>query len=164
VILLEIPPLRRRRDDIPLLAYHFLRRHAARAGRPIARIGAEAMKKLRAHPWPGNVRELEAVIEHAVVMARADVIVPADLPLGPPGGEVAEGPRAAVTIAGADALERPYAEAKDRATSAFDRAYVERMLARTSGNVSEAARLAGMDRSNFRRLMKKVQRGPVQGR
>jgi DNA-binding NtrC family response regulator len=164
VILLEIPPLRRRRDDIPLLAYHFLRRHAARAGRPIGRIGVEALKRLRAHPWPGNVRELEAVIEHAVVMARSDVIVPADLPIGQPDALDDDGrgePRAGVTLAGSEALDQPYAEAKDRAVGAFDRAYVEQMLERTGGNVSEAARLAAMDRSNFRRLMKKVRRASV---
>jgi DNA-binding NtrC family response regulator len=159
VILLEIPPLRRRRDDIPLLAYHFLRRHAARAGRPIGRIGAEALKKLRAHPWPGNVRELEAVIEHAVVMARSDVIVPADLPIGQPRAE--EDDDGEPLPPGGEALDHPYAGAKERAVSAFDHAYVERMLERTGGNVSEAARLAGMDRSNFRRLMKKVRRASV---
>jgi DNA-binding NtrC family response regulator len=161
VILLEVPPLRRRREDIPLLAYAFLRRHASRAGRPIGRIGPEALKKLRDHPWPGNVRELEAVIEHAVVMARADAIVPADLPLGSPAGEVAGEAPPRVSLADGDALDRPYAEAKDRAVATFDRAYVARALDRAGGNVSEAARLAGMDRSNFRRLVKKARQAAL---
>jgi len=118
------------------------------------------MKKLRDHRWPGNVRELEAAIEHAVVMARGDVILPSDLPLDPRAG--GEG-RAYAALASAQAeglAELPYADAKEHAVDAFDRAYVEHAMARAGGNVSEAARLAGMDRSNFRRLLKKVQGRP----
>ena len=158
VLLLEIPPLRRRRDDIPLLAYHFLSRFAPRAGKEIRRIGAEALRRLREHDWPGNVRELGSVIEHAVVMTRGEVILPADLPLGQAVAtdEEDQGEPAAATIAGAEVFEMPYAEAKDHAVEAFDQAYVERLVKRAGGNLAEAARLAGMDRSNFRRLVKKA--------
>jgi DNA-binding NtrC family response regulator len=157
VIALEIPPLRRRRDDIPLLAYHFLSRFAPRAGKEIRRIGVEALRKLREHAWPGNVRELGSVIEHAVVMARGDVILPADLPLGHAveTDEDAEPPGPAM-IAGEEVFEMPYADAKDHAVEAFDQMYVDRLMKRAGGNVSEAARLAGMDRSNFRRILKKA--------
>jgi DNA-binding NtrC family response regulator len=154
-VLLEVPPLRRRREDIPLLAYHFLSRSAAREGKTIRRIAVEALRALRDHPWPGNVGELRGAVDHAVVMARGDAILPADLPLDPPdeGEGDADAPD---LLAGAEVLELPYAEAKDQAVTAFDRAYVERRMKQTSGNVSEAARLAGMDRSNFRRLLKKA--------
>jgi DNA-binding NtrC family response regulator len=154
-VLLEVPPLRRRREDIPLLAYHFLSRSAAREGKTIRRIAVDALRALRDNPWPGNVGELRGAVEHAVVMARGEVILSADLPLGRPdedAGDDADPP----LLADAEVLELPYAEAKDQAVSAFDRAYVERRMKHTGGNVSEAARLAGMDRSNFRRLLKKV--------
>jgi DNA-binding NtrC family response regulator len=160
VIPIEIPPLRRHRDDIPVLAYHFLSRFAPRTGKDLRRIGVEALRRLREHAWPGNVRELSAVIEHAVVMARGDAILPADLPIADPGAPPEPDddrvlPGAA--IADAEVLEMPYADAKDHAVEAFDRAYVGRLMKRAGGNVSEAARLAGMDRSNFRRLLKKAQ-------
>jgi DNA-binding NtrC family response regulator len=153
VFAIHLPPLRRRKEDIPLLAYHFLQKYGPHAGRDIKRISVEALRKLRENPWPGNVRELSATIEHAVVMARGEAIVPADLPTAqeerrddddapPPGGK--------------DLTEESYAEAKEKVVSAFDRAYVEQLLKRASGNVSEAARLSGLDRSNFRRLMKKA--------
>jgi DNA-binding NtrC family response regulator len=152
---LELPPLRRRREDIPLLAYHFLETHARRAQRPIRKISVEALRALRDHPWPGNVRELAAAIEHAVVLARGETILPADLPFA--GDPQREGEEAPKGLALSSALvDLPYAEARDRATTAFDRAYAEHLLASTSGNVSEAARRAGMDRSNFRRLLKRA--------
>jgi len=149
-VLLEVPPLRRRREDIPLLAYHFLSRCAAREGKAIRRITVEALRALRAHPWPGNVGELRGAIEHAVVMTRGDAILPADLPLEPTDDHDDE------PAPGGDHFELPYAEAKDEAVASFDRAYVELRMKRTGGNVSEAARLSGMDRSNFRRLLKRV--------
>lgn len=157
VIPLEIPPLRRRVDDIALLAYHFLKRGTGQAGRQIRRISVEALRKLREHGWPGNVRELEAAIEHAVVMAQGDAILPGDLRLGPLDPAEEEADRSApLALVTGDLADLPYADAKDRAVDAFDRAYLERLMKRAAGNVSEAARLAGMDRSNFRRLLKKV--------
>lgn len=164
VIPLEIPPLRRRRDDIPVLAYHFLSRFAPRAGKEIRRIGVEAIRRLREHPWPGNVRELRAVMEHAVAMARGDVILPADLPIADPAAPADPDGDAppAVALAASEVFDLPYAEAKDRAVDAFEHAYVARIMAQAGGNMSEAARLAGMDRSNFRRLAKRAQAGEAQ--
>jgi DNA-binding NtrC family response regulator len=156
VFAIHLPPLRRRKEDIPLLAYHFLQKYGPHAGREIKRISVEALRLLRENPWPGNVRELEATIEHAVVMARGEAIVPADLPAAP-GGRDDDEP---ASPGQEDLVEGPYAEAKDRVVSSFDRAYVQRLLERVAGNVSEAARLSGMDRSNFRRLMKKVEKKP----
>jgi len=153
VVPLLLPPLRKRREDIPLLAYHFLQKYARRAGRDLRRISVEALRQLREYAWPGNVRELENAIEHAVVMARGDVITPGDLPIGRRDDDD-EGE--SKVLFGTDLGDTPYAEAKERAVDAFDKAYVERLMKRTSGNVSEAARQAGMDRSNFRRLLKKV--------
>ncbi len=154
-VLLEVPPLRRRREDIPLLAYHFLSRSAAREGKEIRRITVETLRALRAHPWPGNVGELRGAVEHAVVMARGDAILPTDLPIGQPDDGGDDDDPAPVQLG--DLFELPYADAKDQAVASFDRTYVELRMKRTGGNVSEAARLAGLDRSNFRRLLKRVQ-------
>ncbi|MDI1435081.1 sigma-54-dependent transcriptional regulator [Polyangium sorediatum] len=158
VIPVHLPPLRQRKEDIPLLAYHFLHKYARRSGRDIKRIGVEALRLLREQPWPGNVRQLENAIEHAVVMTRGDSILPSDLPFGrdeaPAGEDGAPGDTRAFW--GDTLSELPFTQAKEKAALAFERAYVERLLKRTSNNVSEAARQAGMDRSNFRRLMKKV--------
>jgi len=156
VFAIYLPPLRRRKEDIPLLAYHFLQKYGPHAGRDIKRISVEALRLLRENPWPGNVRELSAAIEHAVVMARGEAIVPANLPMVNEERGIEDDEDMAPAPGVNDLTEEAYAEAKDRVVSAFDQAYVEQLLKRVGGNVSEAARLSGMDRSNFRRLMKKA--------
>jgi DNA-binding NtrC family response regulator len=80
VIPIQMPPLQRRGNDIPLLANHFLKRFAAEQAKPIDRFSSEAMRILMRYPWPGNVRELENSVEHAVVLAKQQVIEPGDLP------------------------------------------------------------------------------------
>jgi DNA-binding NtrC family response regulator len=152
VISLHVPPLRRRREDVPLLAHHFLRRYGLREGREVRRIGAEAMRLLRAHAWPGNVRELEHAMEHAAIMARGEVVTPVDLPPSIEGG----GEQRRRRQGGQELADLTYTEAREQAIKGFERAYVEALLERAGGNVSEAARQAGMDRANFRRLKKRV--------
>lgn len=158
VIPIQLPPLRSRRDDVPLLAYHFMQKHARVVDKDVRRISVEALRALREHPWPGNVRELENALEHAVVMARGDAILPGDLPFRAPaamGDDGDEGePREGWVEMGL--CDVHYPRAKDRVVEQFDRVYVDRLMKRSGGNVSEAARQAGMDRSNFRRLLKKV--------
>ena len=82
VVPLELPPLRRRREDIPILAHHFLKLSAARVSKDVRRIGVDALRALRDHVWPGNVTELEAAIEQAAVTAPGDAIRAGDLHLG----------------------------------------------------------------------------------
>lgn len=158
VIPLHLPPLRQRKEDIPLLAYHFLQKYAQRSGREIRRIGTETLRVLREQPWPGNVRQLENAIEHAVVMARGDSIMPADLPpLTEDERPVFDDEhRSSTPMWDETFTDLAYSDAKERAAALFDRTYLERLMKRTGGNVSEAARQAGMDRSNFRRLLKKA--------
>src|SRR5690606_20855111 len=78
---IHLPPLRERREDIPLLANHFLAQHARRYGRQVTGFEPEAMRALLAHPWPGNVRELEHTIERAVLLTRGESIRLEDLGL-----------------------------------------------------------------------------------
>ncbi len=148
VITVPLPPLRQRIEDIPLLAYHFLRKYALRSGRDLRRISLEAMRFMRGYNWPGNVRELENAMERAVVMARSDVILPGDLP--------SSVTQTSETVVSKNVLlDLPFSEAKKRVVSGFERDYAQEALRRAGGNVSEAARQSALDRSNFRRILKK---------
>jgi two-component system response regulator HydG len=164
VVAISVPPLRERPEDIPLLAQHFVGRYAERTNRPIRGISERAMELLMAHAWPGNVRELENAIERAVVFCRSETIQPSDLPFsadtprsGPPsGGESATASAAAVPPSAADVADLCYRDAKAKAVAAFEAVYFSGLLERTGGNVSEAARRAGLDRSNFRRAARRA--------
>ncbi|NLE89030.1 MAG: sigma-54-dependent Fis family transcriptional regulator [Myxococcales bacterium] len=159
VVQIVLPTLRERPEDIPILAYHFLQKYATGPKSDVRRIDAEAMNVLQSQPWPGNVRELENAIQHAVVFCKGSCIGPAELPMtrssrmsGPPPSSTA--PASALTAAALADL--PYRLAKQRAIDEFDRGYFTALLERTAGNVSEAARQAGLDRSNFRRAARKA--------
>jgi DNA-binding NtrC family response regulator len=157
VIAINLPALRDRREDIPLLAYHFLQKYAGRASRTIHKISPDAMRLLQQQQWPGNVRELENAIEYAVVFCREDTIVPQDLPFARAAGSIPSdaSPNAGSQVLSA-LLDLPYREAKQQAVARFETAYFSALLDRAGGNVSEAARQAGLDRSNFRRASKRA--------
>jgi DNA-binding NtrC family response regulator len=158
VVAISLPQLRERREDIPLLAYHFLHKYAARSGSMVRKISPEAMRALQAQRWLGNVRELENAIEHAVVFCREDTLTPAELPFVRSGSALRESGAASSDgdPSNFGLSDLPYREAKDRAVDNFENAYFTALLSRTQGNVSEAARQAGLDRSNFRRAVKRA--------
>jgi len=133
---LRLPPLRERREDIPLLAGHFGRRHAARYRKQITGFAADAMQALRAHPWPGNVRELDHTIERSVLMAEESLIRTRDLGLGPGAG-----------ADGATPLDQMSLED-------VERVLIQKALARAGGNVSDAAKALGLSRSALYRRIK----------
>ncbi|MBW1810157.1 MAG: sigma-54-dependent Fis family transcriptional regulator [Deltaproteobacteria bacterium] len=155
VITITLPPLRERTEDIPLLALHFLRKHNARTGKNLEGISPEAMEILERYSWQGNVRELENVIERAVVLGRGREVEARDLP------ESMRGPLPPRRETGTPLAELPYRKAKEIALGEFDRRYMTEILSQTSGNVSQASRRAGMDRSNFRRVMKRYNMDPA---
>jgi two-component system response regulator HydG len=172
VIPIELPPLRERGDDVLLLANHFLQKFARSMQREAKRLSPDAVRALREYQWPGNVRELEHAIEHAMVLSQRDVIAAADLPFArqlasqseagtaPGVGPISPAPTAPAApdpTRGmlADLADVPYPEAKRRLVALFDETYTGELLRRSGGNMSEAARLAGLDRSNFRRLLKR---------
>jgi transcriptional regulator with GAF, ATPase, and Fis domain len=159
VVAISLPPLRERREDIPLLAYHFLQKYSGRSGSAVRKISPEAMRVLSSQRWEGNVRELENAIEHSVVFCRDGSISPADLPFSKKQGGSVEVP-AGAPVSAAPGIEPladlPYREAKERAVHAFESSYFGAVLGRAGGNVSEAARQAGLDRSNFRRAAKRA--------
>jgi DNA-binding NtrC family response regulator len=146
---IEIPPLRERRDDIPVLVDHFLDKHSQRMSRAKPHLAAEALDVLMGHDWPGNARELENVCERALVLCRGPSLSADLLPRSIGAGRAPEivpfDPQAVPTLA----------EARD----AFVKSYVRRVVVTTNGNLAEAARLAGMDPSNFRRMVKRLEEG-----
>ena len=159
VVAIFLPPLRERRDDVALLAYHFLRKYAARAGRSVQKISPDAMQVLESHPWPGNVRELENAIEYALVFCRGDEILAENLPsfrAHRDAPSVAQSSETPGLVLPTGLLDLPYRDAKQQALETFEAAYFDAVLRRTGGNISEAARQAGLDRSNFRRAAKRV--------
>jgi two-component system response regulator GlrR len=142
VIPIDLPPLRERKEDIPPLVEHFLRKFSERARKEIKGLTPEAMQKLMLYDWPGNVRELENIIEYAVAMSDKDFITE-DLILRT---------RGVVT----QAPVQPLKEARD----AFEKSYLIYLLEVSKGKVSEAARLAGKYRADFYILLKKHNLNP----
>jgi two-component system, NtrC family, response regulator HydG len=136
VVALELPPLRERPEDVPVLASHFLER-AAR-GTKVIGLEPEALERLIAHRWPGNVRELENTIEAATALAQGPRVTAADLRLGS-----FDAPRAEVPSDIALSLE------------AFERACLEEALRRCQGDVRAAAKLLGIGRSTFYRKLER---------
>jgi DNA-binding NtrC family response regulator len=162
VVPLRIPSLRERPDDIPLLAQYFLKEYWERhrePGAPIPRFSPEGMAALRARAWRGNVRELRNLIEHAVVLLPAGGdIHPEDLPSVEEGGSERSA-EALSTFTDEDS----YYSARERIVSRFERSYLKWLVGRATGNMSMAARIAGVDRTTLYRLMEKhsVQRDTV---
>jgi DNA-binding NtrC family response regulator len=152
VIPIRLPPLRERPEDIPLLAQHFLHKSADRMGKKVTSFAPETLDRLVRYSWRGNVRELENAIERLVVLSPGPVIEPDLLPDHIRAASRPEG--ADVDGASSALLRMPFAQAKALSVSAFERRYLTAALARSGGNVSAAALAAGMDRSNFRRLLK----------
>lgn len=136
VVPLAIPPLRERKDDIPLLAQHFLKQSAKRSNKDVRGFTPTAMHRLMVYPWPGNVRELENAVEKAVVMSRQDMVLPELLPTAGVASDIGL---------------KPLTEAKEE----FERSYLRNVLQMTGGNISRAAQFAGRYRADFYKMLKK---------
>jgi two-component system, NtrC family, response regulator GlrR len=159
VVPITMPPLRERVEDIPMLAQIFLERAAARNGRKVPRLGADALRVLQDYTWPGNVRELLNATEAAVLLAPAEelraehlthVVQPHPRPERHPAEE---SPPAPLTpkLLGVEAPLPTLREARD----AFERDYLIEALRRSGGNVSAAARMAGRNRTDFYELLRR---------
>ena len=142
VVALRVPPLRERRDDIPLLANHFLREYGVIADRPIQGFSRTAVERLLAHAWPGNVRELENVVERAVALA--------------PGSTVEEGDLPDKLLAHAKA-PKPSSRSEQPTLDEMIRRHVVEALAQTQGNKSEAARVLGIPRRTLYRMLERYE-------
>ena len=142
VVNLHIPPLSRRRDDVPLLAYHFLKKCAARMGKPVAEISAETLNILKAYDFPGNVRELENIIERGVAIATGATIETAYLP-----DDLRE--LSILTFRKKDG-RLPSLEDQERD-------YIRWVLQEAGGNQTLAAQILGIDRVSLWRKLKRYQ-------
>jgi two-component system response regulator GlrR len=159
VLSVEVPPLRARRDDIPLLAQHFAGVFGGLYGRDGVRFTEGALAILVRHEWPGNVRELRSLIERAVLLSTATELTEADVDLLPlEDGAALQNPGTTprdTAGTGAEPGHESFRAAKDKAVRHFEHAYLVQVMAAVDGNVSRAARLAGMQRRDFQRLLRK---------
>jgi DNA-binding NtrC family response regulator len=156
---IHLPPLRERREDIALLADHFLRvfwaRH--RLGSSLPRFTDEAKRALSDHPWRGNVRELQNVIEHGVVLFEPGMLIqPTDIPfaLHSEQTHAAISPVEPSFFQGAEE-DCGFRASRDRLLAQFERRYLAWLVDRAAGNLSKAARIAGIQRTTLYRLMEK---------
>jgi DNA-binding NtrC family response regulator len=147
VIAIMLPPLRERAGDVALLTHHFLRRYGRNRDRPLDGIEPEALERLETYTWPGNVRELQNVIERACALADGPMVRVRDLP-----DHVRGRGRPAPAVPGKD---RPLAEAREAWLQAFAQEYLSDLLRRHGGNISQAAKTAGVDRKTLHRLLAK---------
>jgi len=144
----RLPTLVERREDIPLLAAHFLDKHAKGMGRAVTRLAPDALRVLTGYSWPGNVRELENAIERAVAVATEPEVSARDLP-----AEVISAPAGAPP---AETLAKMrYRDVVEQARERVSRAYLIALLREFEGNVTRAAERAGVERESLHRLLKR---------
>ena len=167
VVTIYLPPLRRRAEDIPLLAEYFVRKFNAEFKKNIKQISPELMEHLVQYAWPGNVRELENAIQTAVIMSKKDVLLIENFPMfaaKPAGTSLRDGPstrqdyEALFKSALGPVLKDP-AVAKDAAffkniTGGFEKFLIEKALEKTQGNQLQSAEMLGMSRNTLRSRMK----------
>lgn len=149
VVMIHVPPLRERKDDIPLLANHFLSIYNDQFKKALKGFSDDAMAVLEMYSYPGNVRELENLIERAVMLAKGKVILPDTL-------------QGALTVLLPKAQDIPiissiFSKSREHVLKLFEKQFLIDQLAQHHGNVTAAARVSGMTRQNFQRLMKKHQ-------
>jgi DNA-binding NtrC family response regulator len=153
VVPVKIPPLRQRAEDIPLLAQHFLKYYGEEYGRTDLRLDGGVMRAFLEYDWPGNVRELQNVIERIVSLSgTGSLITTEELPEEIQPGAGRAGDRDAVHIA-----DLPFHAAKAQVISDFEVRYLRELLVRNRGNISRAAREAGMDRKTIHRMLSKYE-------
>jgi two-component system response regulator GlrR len=143
VLCLTLPPLRERREDVPLLAMHFLEQANRESGRHLRGVTPAALRRLQEHPWPGNVRELKHMLQRAVLLAQGHTVQAADIEFDDD------------VPAGVEPVS--FREAKARAVEAFERRYIEQLLMQSEGNISRAARVAQKNRRAFFELLRRYE-------
>ena len=159
VLPLVMPPLRSRKDDIPLLLAHFLRRFGREPGRGPMKISPEAMGRLTEYPWPGNIREMENLVKYLLTVTLGDTILPADLTTlldRAPEGAPTTGP-------GRDSPPQEERNGSRNTDSlagysweGLEREYIQSLLDQTKWNIAAASRKAGVKRSTFDARMRRL--------
>jgi transcriptional regulator with PAS, ATPase and Fis domain len=139
VIDIEIPPLRERKEDIPLLIQHFISLHSKELKKKVTEISSEAIRILMEYSWPGNVRELENIIQRAITLSHSDSIVPDDLP---------QSLRESENVHIVDKAGGQYT------LEELESFYIRKILEQTKGNRSRASEILGIDRKTLYRKLK----------
>ncbi|HEX8118866.1 MAG TPA: sigma-54 dependent transcriptional regulator, partial [Pyrinomonadaceae bacterium] len=157
VVTVEIPALRERREDIPVLADNFARQAAERYGLPPRTLAPSALRKLVEYHWPGNVRELRNAVERSLILAEGDEVTSKDLPeeIGGASGKSAKVESAAPAIE-PGALAVPFTSDFREDRREFERRYIARCLEETGGNVTRAAAILGMHRQSLQHKLREL--------
>jgi DNA-binding NtrC family response regulator len=159
VVPIHIPPLRERKADIAVLAQHFLTRYWSQhreSGSRIPTLSREAINALESRPWAGNVRELQNVIEHAVVLLEpGSEVRPDDLPVMSSNGHVPTQASIGSAVQFDNVGDSSYHGVREKVLTEFELGYLSWLVDRAHGNMSKAARIAGVDRTTLYRLMEK---------
>jgi DNA-binding NtrC family response regulator len=149
VVHIELPPLKDRKKDIPLLSYHFLKKYARVNQKDVLEISPEAMQVLISGEYPGNVRELENIIERGIIFCTSKALTPKDLQLD--WEEEDFYPQFTGDIG-----RLSFKEAKEKMIDRFHNQYIMALLRESGGNISRAADMAGIQRQYLHRLMKEA--------
>ena len=147
VLTVQMPPLRERKEDIPLLAEHFLKHYCEEFGKPPKSLSSELMDLLLRRNWQGNVRELENIINRAILLSTGDVIKPHEI------GWTAELPDSCAV--GSEIHEMSYKEAKGEVLRHFHAQYLGELLIRNNGNVTHSARECGLERQALQQILRR---------
>ncbi len=145
VVSIEVPPLRERREDIPLLVEHFFRKYSKKFGREDLGMRGDFMAAMCRNPWHGNVRELENALKRAIIMTKKSMVGLSDLGLDMLENHYSERPSNGL----------PYRQAKEEALRKFNLEYLSGVLAELRGNVTHAARECGLQRQSFQQLLRR---------
>jgi len=142
VIDIELPPLRERREDIPLLIQHFISKFDQDSKKNVSGISGDALRILLNYSWPGNVRELENVIQRAITLSQHEEILPEDLP------------NTLVEEVGENIIEKGLNE--KYTVEQLEKEYIKRVLIEVGGNKSKAAEILGLDRKTLYRKLQEI--------
>ncbi|MFH1155125.1 MAG: sigma-54 dependent transcriptional regulator [Pseudomonadota bacterium] len=149
VFTIELPPLRNRIEDIPIIAGHLVAKHCKALNKPEKTISPMVMDQLMSQPWKGNVRELENALIKGVLVSTTDTITTSDI-------ELPNQARTCQEMAARENLHAlPYKEAKEEAVRQFNHNYIGAMLSLTQGNITQAAKRCGLDRQALQQLLKR---------
>ncbi len=153
VISIHLPPLRDRKEDIPQLTNHFIKKYKEEINHPIKGITQEAMEILLNYSWPGNVRELENTIERAVILAKQEYIIPDDLPPVLTVSSYTE----SIPILTITELKKAKEKSPEEVKASMEKDFILQLLTRYNWNVTKAVKASGISRSKFYRLLEKYQ-------
>ena len=149
VLPIHLPPLREHREDIPLIANHLLEKHCAKLNKPLKRLSSELLEIFMNRPWEGNVREMENVIMQGILFSPLDEIRPHDV------GLIQNTRRGYAVESFFQHL--PYKEAKEHALQQFNAKYINDLLAKSKGNVTQAAKFCGLERQALQQIMRRYE-------